>query len=196
MFQNDNESISSLTCSNILRPPNDDFVDDTSWHCAWSPSGQVLASCHGKRIFMWTNKTRGRTNIKCDIGSSEGNDKNNNQWELLGRLPDVHERTVRCIAFSPCGTVLASASFDGTVAIFEKTNAVSTVIYNDKELLDCWECTAQLEGHESEVKHVCWNSAGTLLATCGRDKVSFVCSYAYINISTLSKYNLKNSSGL
>lgn len=89
-----------------------------------------------------------------------------NKWNLLAQLPNVHERTVRCLAFSPCGTVLASASFDGTVAIYEQ-------LLGDPVSTD-WECTAQLEGHESEVKHVCWNANGTLLATCGRDKAIWI----------------------
>ena len=163
--------MSNLICTDILKPPTtptSDILDLNCWYCAWSPTGSVLASCHGKRIFLWSKAIaddNGRNASVIDSPkTSEG--KELNQWRMLTQLPDVHDRTVRCAAFSPCGTVLASASFDGTVAIYEQLAGDPTSAE--------WECTAQLEGHENEVKHVCWNSNGTLLATCGRDKAIWI----------------------
>ena len=56
--------------------------------------------------------------------------------------------------------MIAAASFDGTVVIWEAQN----------KTLSRWELIASLEGHENEVKSVSWSSDGKWIATCGRDK--------------------------
>jgi len=60
---------------------------------------------------------------------------------------------------------MASASFDGTVSIWEEEDD------------GMWDCTAQLEGHENEVKSVVWSMSGMLLASCGRDKSVWIWEY-------------------
>jgi cytosolic iron-sulfur protein assembly protein CIAO1 len=56
--------------------------------------------------------------------------------------------------------MIATASFDGTVVIWESQNSSNSR----------WELVASLEGHENEVKCVCWSNDGKWIATCGRDK--------------------------
>ena len=144
--------MSELCCVQELTPISNSCINAPVWYCTFSPSGQWMASCHGIPdlcIRIWKFE--------------------NNEWILSSTLTDVHERTIRHVAFAPSNHILASASFDGTVGIWECVPNTNGFM---KESI--WECTTQLEGHENEVKCVVWNSTGTLLATCGRDKSVWV----------------------
>lgn len=151
---------SSLTCQQVLPPPSKSFgggeatlqhaTDSTAWQCAFSPDGQWLAACFGAPdlfIRLWK---------KCS---------NSQKWEYANTITGIHDRTIRSIAFAPVLSpyILASASFDGTITIWEYS----------PDLKD-WECAAQLEGHDNEVKAVAWNATGSLLASCSRDKSVWV----------------------
>jgi WD40 repeat protein len=143
---------SSLTCTQVLTPPLKTIGSGSSalkyssqspaWHIAFSRNGEWLAACFGAPdpcIRMW--KLSGE------------------EYVLHSTLSGIHQRTIRSISFCPMGLVLAAASFDATVSLWEFTKA------NNE-----WECTTQLEGHENEVKCVAWNATGSLLGSCGRDK--------------------------
>ncbi|KAJ2001268.1 cytosolic iron-sulfur protein assembly [Coemansia thaxteri] len=91
-----------------------------------------------------------------DIDASEGSSVA--AWQCVDVIDNAHKRTVRSVAFEPTqGRTLATASFDGTTAIWEKSD-------------ETYECVATLEGHDNEAKCVAWAASGQLLATCGRDK--------------------------
>jgi cytosolic iron-sulfur protein assembly protein CIAO1 len=150
------------------------------WHCTFSHDGEWLAACYGSPspcIRLWKKKTLGSNKqpsqvqkpsnkydaptTKIEASLSLSPFSSSSTWMLHSTLEGIHERTIRCIAFCPLAKtyILAAASFDGTVTIWE---------YSPSS--DSWECTTQLEGHDNEVKFVSWNATGSLLATCGRDK--------------------------
>jgi len=65
-------------------------------------------------------------------------------------LNDGHQRTVRDVAWSLNDKLLASASFDGTTAVWDRKEGQ-------------FECALTLEGHENEVKAVAWSPSGQYL---------------------------------
>ncbi|KAJ2358458.1 Cytosolic iron-sulfur protein assembly protein [Coemansia sp. RSA 2618] len=94
------------------------------------------------------------------VDTSDDDKKTSDSWHCVEVIDNAHKRTVRSVAFEPTrGRALATASFDGTTAIWDKEPDESA-----------YECIATLEGHENEAKSVAWSPSGQLLATCGRDK--------------------------
>jgi len=178
----------SLSCVQTLRAPRikKSFISDADelltsyadkhdntcqspvWSCSWSQDGKLLATCHGRPdpcIRLWA------------VNHSSGGN-NGEGWTLVATLRDNEgdesSRTIRSVSFAPVPNnsrkILATASFDGTVSIWEDFSNEKNIMDSESHTACGWECTAQLEGHENEVKDVAWNETGTLLASCGRDK--------------------------
>lgn len=99
-----------------------------------------------------------------------GNNVNEGNWEdettenisCISTLEEAQNRTIRCCEWSPDDSMLACASFDGTVVIWRRSGG-------DHDF-ETWEQIAMLEGHDNEVKSVSWSFDGRLLSTCGRHK--------------------------
>ena len=149
--------MASFYCQQILKAPERSIAGlsyesgAVAWQCDFSRDGKYLAACFGAPdpcVRIWEY------------------DSQSQEFIPHATLAGVQTRTIRSIAWAPVASplILASASFDGTVAIWEC----------DNEDAREWDCTAQLEGHDSEVKCVCWNATGSLIATSGRDKTVWI----------------------
>ena len=66
-------------------------------------AGEMLASCSGdKAVRIWARQQPG-----------------SDAWSCAAILEEAQMRTIRCVAWSPDGRCLATASFDATTAIWE-----------------------------------------------------------------------------
>mmetsp|Transcript_15285 Transcript_15285/g.31427 ORF Transcript_15285/g.31427 Transcript_15285/m.31427 type:complete len:509 (-) Transcript_15285:233-1759(-) len=140
------------------------------WCVAWAPHGRFLASCGGDNAIRVWGERRHAANAPAS-------------WVCLAVLDEGQQRTIRNLQWSPCGRYIASVSFDATCAVWELQSKYDADRDEDdggspgsgnSALEMRWELAAQLEGHENEVKGVCWSTDGSLLATCGRDKSVWV----------------------
>ena len=116
------------------------------------------------------------TRVRCVLETRMG--KQYSSWSNVEHL-SPHERAVRACAVSPCGRMLATASFDGTCGVFVKTRGDAVMTEEDDgedggSDGETWRRACALEGHESEVKSCAWSPSGALLATCGRDRTVWV----------------------
>ncbi|SPO31145.1 related to WD40 protein Ciao1 [Ustilago trichophora] len=150
-----------------------------AWHLAWNPRMPILASCSGDKDvrlhaynFISTTSADGPSTSKYP------------SFNLREVIPTGHQRTVRQVAWAPDGKILATASFDSTVGIWERVQDMDgelegnthgsgpLALSNGGAHVDEpeWDCVGTLEGHESECKSVAFSHTGGVLASCSRDK--------------------------
>jgi WD40 repeat protein len=75
----------------------------------------MIASCSGdKSVRIWK--------MNQDVTS----------WTCIHTLDDAHKRTIRSVAYSPSGALLATGGFDATTAIWEKSaSGICTVCFQN-----------------------------------------------------------------
>ncbi|GFR50089.1 hypothetical protein Agub_g12234, partial [Astrephomene gubernaculifera] len=162
---------------------------DRVWSIAWSPRGDMLASCSAdKTVRIWTRRpntaaaadpTAGAVTAAAPIGAAATCQQTSSYsaTDHLGggtgpsSAAAPQQQQWYCSAIlDQCHTrTIRSVAWCPTgrslaTASFDATVAVWELSGG------VWEQVAELEGHENEVKCVAWNPDGRLIATCGRDR--------------------------
>jgi cytosolic iron-sulfur protein assembly protein CIAO1 len=123
------------------------------WCVKWKPQGPknlYIATCGQDQVIRISKLAK-------EDATSE--------IKITNELKGAHSKTIRCLDFSPDGSLLAASSFDGSVSIWQFFSSTHSASGNYTI-----KCITSLEGHENEVKGVAFSPSGHILATCGRDR--------------------------
>jgi cytosolic iron-sulfur protein assembly protein CIAO1 len=160
----------------------DDFTQRTVRNCEWSPCGRFLAAgSFDGNAYVWRVGGAG-----VEGGSSHDDDdaavpltSSTVTFRSVATL-EGHENEVKCVAWSPSGSLLATCSRDKSVWLWE--------VVDDGEDFDCM---AVLHGHEQDVKFIRWHPTRELLLSASYDNTVRVWGEAeddWVCIDTLSAH--------
>lgn len=127
------------------------------WNVAWRPREDCFqfASCgEDRKILLW--------GLRRDADAAK-----EGSWHLLCdfEASEQHARTIRSLAWSPAGDLLAATSFDATTSLWREEDSPALSPGGAT-----WVSVAEVTGHENEVKSAAFSPSGQYFATCSRDK--------------------------
>lgn len=118
------------------------------WYVVWRPNSDQLHVCGGRAVHILKRRSEGLELVKSMVIA-------------------IHNKSIRKIAFSADGCLMAVASFDSKVSVWKINKQ------------DEWINISMIEGHQNEVKGVDFqphprNPNQTIIATCGRDHTVWI----------------------
>jgi len=149
--------------------------EERVWYVAWRPGAQPpeLASCGSDRVVrLW--------------GPHGGSPTAEEAWELRNEIDasDQHQRTLRSLAWSNNGEVLAVTRFDATCSLWQQDPGEGPG--------RPFKCKGIVTGHENEVKSAVFSPSGEYFATCSRDKSVWIyatdCRFEYECVALLQSH--------
>jgi len=156
----------SLECLQVLEGHT-----DRVWNLAWSPDG----ACHSPVLLWYADRSHAFTAAHDGAGSSlascssdmvvriwKQSQKQGKGWICSVVLEDTHTKSIRCCCWSPGGTHLASASFDGTTSIWDVQQGhweevIASIASSPKRNCVPKAITAQQTLHEGGRCNCLWN---------------------------------------
>lgn len=144
--------------------------DGTVWSLSWEGSGERLCSVGDDLVgLLWAKKTPaagGEGEKGVSILRGERQDE---EWEVVARLPKAHERSVYSVDWSKRSGRIVTCGGDGRVVVYEEDKAAGE-----------WKVLASVEGAHGvyEVNCAIWSKrfdAGArgeeeeIIVTCGDD---------------------------
>jgi WD40 repeat protein len=127
---------------------------------AYGPDDQVASSTLEGTVLIWDLSARAEVGpFAALLAPPPGLDRLFEVWRATASLPThilpAHESRVMCVAFSPDGACLASASVDGTIKLWD------TRTYR--------RVAKPLRGHRGDVHSLAFRPDGKRLASAGSD---------------------------